>query len=560
MVDSEILKNEIKASFKMLGYESRGNQEQIVYDVLDLFLNKNKRNVVLGAPTGAGKSLIGAVISDCINKLTERESGVLPSIIAMGTNSLAKQYSDSFSHLDKSEYFQIRGAGTYSCAYMEAQPSAVSKTADECVVKKLHETEVEKYCKKCEFNIAKKIINATDNLVTNYTYFMISALASGHLKPRNLHIFDEAHTLNSWFCSYSEIVVSIDLLDRYIKELGDVNGKCDNEIAALIMLKDKITIKEVGENNYKQYLEVLKSIYTSVASTLGAQSTLLTKVDVLKSSKYDKMARKYISLASKITDLFDNDYDHVFDAAVPNTFTVKTIFISHMIEKLLTEYNLFMSGTITESYVYDILELDKEKTAIIQLPPVFPKENKPIFFIGKQSLNYQVMKDPETISTLKDQIKKIVTFHKDQKGLILVPSFYLGSQLAYNMKYTKVFEHKQGTNISELISDFKDYKGSSVFVSPSIFEGLSFDDDLSRFQIIVKSPFESLGDKRVKYIADNYPKIYQEMTLLKIVQGAGRAVRSPEDYAATYCLDQSTQRIFEDKSNIWKSHFKIMSK
>jgi superfamily II DNA or RNA helicase len=99
MVDSEKLKNEIQASFKMLGYEARGNQEQIVYEVLDLFLNKNKRNVVLGAPTGAGKSLLGAVISDCINKLTERESGVLPSIIAMGTNSLAKQYSDSFSHL-----------------------------------------------------------------------------------------------------------------------------------------------------------------------------------------------------------------------------------------------------------------------------------------------------------------------------------------------------------------------------------------------------------------------------------------------------------------------------
>jgi Rad3-related DNA helicase len=219
-----------------------------------------------------------------------------------------------------------------------------------------------------------------------------------------------------------------------------------------------------------------------------------------------------------------------------------------------------MSGTITESYIYDILELDAETTEVIQLPPVFPPEHKPVFFIGKQALNYQAMKDPETISTLKEQIKKIVTFHKDQKGLILVPSFYLGNQLSFGVKYTKVFEHKQGTNISELINDFKNYSGSAVFVSPSIFEGLSFDDDMSRFQILVKTPFDSLGDRRIKHIADNYPKIYREMALLKIVQGAGRAVRSPEDWAATYCLDKSTQRIFEDKSNIWKHHFKIMSK
>jgi Rad3-related DNA helicase len=241
-------------------------------------------------------------------------------------------------------------------------------------------------------------------------------------------------------------------------------------------------------------------------------------------------------------------------------FTVKPIFVGSMMSNLLTTYNLFMSGTITESYAYDILELSPDETEIIQLESVFPPENKPIFFIGKQALNYNTLKDPETIDTLKTQIKKIVNFHDGQKGLILVPSFYLGNQLSYGIKYTRVFEHKSGTNISELIEDFKKYKGSAVFVSPSIFEGLSFDGDDCRFQVLVKAPYDSLGDKRIKHIADNYPKIYQEMALLKIIQGAGRGVRSPDDFAASYCLDSSIQRLFNSKSNIWKSHFKVMSK
>jgi ATP-dependent DNA helicase DinG len=558
MIPKLDIDTQIQLAYKKLGYTVRGNQAEIIFSVVDAFLNKGKKNVILGAPTGVGKSIIGAVISECVNALTPEKSD-LASIIAMGTNSLAVQYAESFDSLGEYDYFRIMGASNYPCRYMAAQPSATSVTADDCAYSKMHETEQQKYCGGCEYKHAKKMVNATSNLITNYTYFMISALASDHLKKRKLHIFDEAHTLNDWFCSYAEIVVSVELIDKYIKELGDVNGKCDNEIAGLIMLKQKVSSAEIGENNYDQCLKILLSIYVSIASTLGAQSEMLKGEDVVRSVKYAKMARKYTSIGSKISDMFDNDYEHVFDNTVPNTFTVKTIFVGKMMAPLLTDYNLFMSATITEQYAFEILELDKGETEIIQLDSVFPPENKPLFFIGKQALNYNTLKDPDTITTLKTQIRKVVEFYGEEKGLILVPSFYLGNQLSFGVRYTKVFEHKAGVNLSELISEFKKYKGSAVLVSPSIYEGLDFANDSARFQILVKSPYPSLGDKRIKYIADNYPKIYQEMTLLKIIQGTGRGVRHPEDYCSTFFLDQSSKKIFDSKLNIWKDHFDIKS-
>lgn len=559
IIEPELIKTTVAESFKKLNYKPRGNQSEIVFDVVKSFLIDGKQNVVLGAPTGIGKSILGAAISETVDALTQ-EDATLSSIIAMGQNSLALQYADSFSSLGEYEYFQIKGASNYPCFYMESQPSATSKTADDCVRSKLHETEVAKYCGGCEYYRSRKIINATRNLITNYTYFMISAMASGHLESRKLHIFDEAHTFNSWFCSYSEIIVSVENIDKYIKELGDVNGKCDNEIAGLIMLRKKIEDNGIAENNYEQVLEILLSLYKSIATTLGAQALMLSKVDLVKSVKYDKLSRRYNLLGSKISDLFDNSYEHVFDNTVPNTITVKTVFVGAvMMKRFLSKYNLFMSATITESYVYDILGLDRDSTEVIQLPPVFPPENKPLFFIGKQPLNYNTMKEQSTIDTLKQQMKKIVEFHGEEKGLILVPSFYLGNQLSYGVKYTRVYEHKQGTNLSDLIVKFKEYKGSAVLVSPSIYEGLSFDDDAARFQIIVKSPFDSLGDKRIKYIADNYPKIYQEMTLLKIIQGTGRGVRSPTDYCSSFFLDASSKKLFDSKTNIWKSHFVVKS-
>lgn len=552
------LETKILEAYKKLNYTARGNQLDIVYSIVDAFLNKKKKNVVIDAPTGVGKSLIGAVVSETIAALTSSNTS-LPSIIAMGTNSLALQYIESFSDLGDYQYFQIKGASNYPCAYMEMQLSAVSKTAEECVKSKLNELEVKKYCGGCEFNKAKKIVNSTQNLITNYTYFMISALSSDHLKPRKLHIFDEAHTLSDWFCSYAEILVSVDMIDRYIKELGDCNGKCDNEIAGLIMLKQKVSSAEIGDNNYKQCLEILLSIYKSIAGVLGTQATMLEGQDVIKSARYEKLARKYVSLSTKITDLFDNEYDHVFDNSIPNTFTVKPIFVGKMMEKLLTNYNLFMSATISDQYAFEILDLDPEETEIIRLDPVFPPENKKLFFIGKMALNFNTLKDSDTIDTLRDQIKKIVEFHEEDKGLILVPSFYLGNQLSFGIRYTKVFEHKSGVNLSDLIQEYKKYKGRAILVSPSIYEGLSFDGDAARFQILVKTPYASLGDKRIKYIADNYPNIYQEMALLKIIQGAGRAVRSPTDYAATYMLDPTIKKLFNSKHNTWKSQFKVLT-
>lgn len=549
------LTTQIEKSFKKLGFTPRGNQASICHDVIHAFLVDNKKNVVLGAPTGIGKSVIGAVVSDALNTLTPHNDD-LSSVISMGTNVLAHQYYDSFSKLDKYQVFQIKGASNYPCQFMAMQPGATSKTAEECVKSKLMPQEISKYCRGCEYDASKKIVNSTETLITNYSYFLISAMATNHLKPRKLHVFDEAHLLNDIFCSYTEIVVSVELIDKFIKELGDVNGKCDNEIAGLIMLKQRVSSGEVGDGNYMQIIEILKSIYQSIGVTLENQGEMLKTVDVVKSSRYAKLARKYFSHGSKIVDLFENDYDHVFDNSIPNTFTVKTIFVGKMIEKLLTKYNLFMSATITEQFVYDTLNLDREVTEFIEVPAVFPPENKPLFFIGKTALNYNSLKLPDTINDLKAQVKAIVEFHGKEKGLVFVPSFFLGSQLSRCVgSGTRVFEHKSGMNLPELVNDFKRYVGSSILISPSIFEGLDFKDDTSRFQIIVKSPYPSLGDKRIKHIAENYPGIYQEMTLIKILQGIGRSIRTPEDYAVTYFTDASSKKLYDSKLNIWKDHY-----
>jgi Rad3-related DNA helicase len=78
---------------------------------------------------------------------------------------------------------------------------------------------------------------------------------------------------------------------------------------------------------------------------------------------------------------------------------------------------------------------------------------------------------------------------------------------------------------------------------------------MSRFQVLVKAPFPSLGDKRMKFILDKHNSIYSLIALMKLVQGAGRSVRSIDDHAVTYVLDKNAERLWTSKANIWKDEF-----
>ena len=545
----------IVESFDFLELKPRGNQIDIIDSVLVEFFDNNKRNVVLCAGTGVGKSIIGAVISDCVDRILEDEDG-LPSIIMMQNNALAKQYTESFEHLGKYKYFQIKGASNYACNFMSAQTNNKFSNAEECARKKMHPDEVEKYCRGCEFHEAKSLVNTTKNLITNYAYFLTSSLVSNHLQPRKLHVFDEAHVFNDAYTSFSEITLSSELLNKYIKELNDTNDKCEKEAAALVLLKQRIENKDIGLGNYMACIEIVMGIYKSAAKKLDSLSNLLKGQDVIKSTLYERRSKKFASLADKISSFIVGKYDHVLEDSVPNTIAIKTIFVSDKIDSLLARKNLFMSATITDTMSEDIIGLNEKDTAFIMTPPVFPPENKPIFFVGNTALNYNSLKDPEVTRWLKNSVGKIVDFHKGQKGLIIAPSFFLGSSVVKGLN-CKVFEHQQGKNLSELIKSFKEYSGSAILVSPSIFEGLDFKNDESRFQIILKSPFASLADKRIKYIADKYPTIYQEMTLLKILQGIGRSVRTPDDFAATYMLDSTSKKLYDSRLNLWKDHYVV---
>lgn len=526
--------------------------------VLEQFFDFNKRNVVLSADTGTGKSIIAAVIAKCFNYI---EPEKLAAFTLMQNNALVGQYADTFGKYSEKEFYQIKGASNYPCPALQELTNDPNVNAESCVFEQLPEPAKLKFCTKCSFRKSRSLRNETMNLITNYSYYFVSKMWSESLEDRPLTVFDEAHTINEVFCDHNAIFFSVERLDDYANEVTrDLGPHAEAEAKTFREIKSMIKSGQVRESNYMDVCRKLLHAYKTLTEKYMEHAEGKSMENAVK---IKSIGKKYFNLGCKIGDLIQYNYDHVFEYRGDDeqSVSIKPVFIGRMAETILGKRNLFMSATISDKYIIETLELDHKTVGFVKLPPVFPAEAKAIVFVGNRSLNYGLMNDSDVIADLANQCNMIVDAHagQEEKGLILVPSFKVAEQMAQGIKSrrARVFLHDRRTPLHNLLYDFKKCTKPAVLISPSIYEGLDFAGDDSRYQIILKAPYPSLGEKRMKHIADKYGDIYRLMTLKKVIQGIGRSVRSEDDWAVTYVLDANVKKLFNSDLNVWEDQFEV---
>jgi hypothetical protein len=90
----------------------------------------------------------------------------------------------------------------------------------------------------------------------------------------------------------------------------------------------------------------------------------------------------------------------------------------------------------------------------------------------------------------------------------------------------------------EIIAEHMNATKPTVLISPSLHLGLDLKDDLSRFQIITKVPYPSLGDRWIDKKRKRNEQWYKCQTALRLVQGYGRS-----ELARDVRIDELKERI-----------------
>lgn len=567
---------QILEAYERIGFEPRDRQVEYINQILIAFLDEKVKNVILSAPTGTGKSIIAAVVADVAHKIKHPHQSEGASFLLTATNVLAHQYHDTFLDDDEphdNTFHIIKGAGNYECEALSTPEEP--QTAESCSVvmfqKQGLESIVNTYCERCEYKWSRSRKGSSRHLITNYSWYFLDRMYSTHpMEKRTVCVFDEAHLINDLFVEHNAIYFSEKRLAQFAEEVSEGLSVGGTDIFKNFKhVREHLIAGKITDQNYMEYLELLHSTYKLVSEAAAREADRNTR-DHKKYLKLSKLGKKYFNLGCKIDDLMIFDYPHVFEYKPKDVkkfqneheVSVKPIFVGEMFEALdNADHNLLMSATISDVWAKRTLSLPGE-TKFIKLPPQFPPQNKKVIFFKTQTLNYNTMKDPATIKKLCASAWQIVDHHtkKGERGIILAPSFIIVESVAQTLRTMggnfKIFEHRRGEKLADVLEEFKAYtRGPAVILTPSGFEGIDLPGDLSRFQILCKAPFGSLGDKRVAHILNVYPDIYSLTALMKVTQGAGRSVRSAEDWATTYCLDAGIQRLWSAKTNAWADEF-----
>jgi len=187
------------------------------------------------------------------------------------------------------------------------------------------------------------------------------------------------------------------------------------------------------------------------------------------------------------------------------------------------------------------------------IPNMFPVEKRRIYYRPVASVSRKTTGTAYPL--LANEISGILEENKDVKGIVHCVSYDLAKYLCEHVRQRgRVITHNSYDR-EEKIADFKKANRPMVLFSPSIVRGESFDDDMSRFNILPKVPYGNLGDPQIsrRVYSDKYHgrEWYIYNTIADVIQSCGRSNRSMDDWSRSYLLDEQFGTLIRENRRLF---------
>ncbi len=588
----------------------RDLQLEAIEDIKSAY-NNGFKNVVLKAPTGSGKSIIGLEVS----RQLDMESHVL-------TNEffLQQQYLETVKDYGYDADI-IASAHQYTC---KANQQNV-KTLAECKLAGLSLSKAwnQASCaKSCDFMINRFMTPFRQSIITNYAYYLkmmnyafrqkgIGKNQAGMNRhelqtatyngpppiiPRKLVIADEAHKLGEATQNYFSFTIDMRLA-LMLKEKQDALRTTGiwmpglrlqwGALAKLINAMLKIKFDDV--DGHLNALESIKGWFINMR-----EASLETKQFVsmkwggsiedgkIVNSTMPNEVRELLALDAVYEETFCriDDYLQLIngDGKLGNNLDGKQNFVisyegrqgrgykfydeaalcQHTFHPW-SENRLFMSATIGDPEAFiKRFGLNASETKILEVDPQWNYDKSKIVLMA--STDFRHANTGLAQAEMIPDINLILQRHINDAGIIHTTTYENAAAIKKQTNTNRLILYKNAAEKRVLVKQLKtgQLPHNSVMVGPSIAEGVDMPGELCRFQILLKVPFPYLGDRL--WAKRNYSKdrwIYRSHAIFSIIQAIGRGVRYDGDYCTTYLLDK---RFDVYLRSMWKYLPKDMAK
>lgn len=508
-------------------------QEQIdaITKIQKLF-DSGKKVVAFQGPTGLGKTLVGMTFAQRI-----KEQGGNTHILTI-TKILQEQYARDFP---APQVEILKGRANYTCTHRESFGVDCTKA----VCKKIYDKGIIPECLNygstgmairlllspndhlCPY--WKQLQTCKDNSITlfNFKSFLFQQRL-GRFGTRSLMIIDECHNIETELMSF----VTLELSERV---LNLIDVQIDRPLTSKRLVMEWLEEKEV----YSKLLKIASGELFTESSIAGLDEE---DSDEIKKAllKVENFLR-YLASTDWVCEV-KNYRDR--DGKYLNKIVARPLFVQNFAEDILfskADKIIAMSATILDFPTWSKnLGLSSTTTTYVEGPCVFPAKNRPILLdyaanLGSKHLNH---KQKPTWPKCVDKVVQIIERHKGQRGIIHTHSGTMTTLMRKEIASPRfLFQTDFDEDKKALLAEHS-RRSDSIIVAPGMHEGIDLKDDLSRFQIIVKIPWPDMSDKLVSARKAVDPTFMPWQCSLKLVQCYGRSIRSKDDWAVTYIIDE----------------------
>jgi len=163
-----------------------------------------------------------------------------------------------------------------------------------------------------------------------------------------------------------------------------------------------------------------------------------------------------------------------------------------------------------------------------------------------------------TMPKMADKIEELANHHQGERGFVHCNSYNIMEDLyEYLPKSIQRRTMKQDPDDREGSLEKWFRSNKQIFLSVAMSEGISLDDDRTRWQAVVKASYPFVGDERVSYRLNelNDWGWYNGCAAINLQQAVGRGMRSKTDYCVTYLLDSSFKSLLNRNRGLFEDWF-----
>jgi DNA excision repair protein ERCC-2 len=574
----------------------RKTQDTVIKDVHEAI--KNKKNIIVHAPTGIGKtaSVLAPALSYAIDKditiffLTSRQT---QHNIAVDTlKQIKKKHGNDFGVADIIgkkwmclQEVEALASGDFSdyCKKLRDDDNcefylntlkksrrmtiSAENTLNELkVLSPLHVNEVMSNCEKpklCPYEMVSLLARDAKVVIADYNTLFNSSIRDnlfGRINKQlenSIIIVDEGHNLPNRARELLTAKLSTFILDRALKEANKF--EFFNVLNILKNLKEVFDELSFDLNFNKEEKLVRKYEFVDKINERGNYEEIAAELNLTGDLIKEKQKQSYVSSIGKFLEAWlnqDNGFARILKKDFDNNLVLNyrcldpSLVTKDVIER--SYCTIIMSGTLTPTFMYkDILGFDNVVEKVYENP--FPKDNRLCLIVPETTTKFTRRNNVE-YKKIADVCNKIVEKIPGNVALFF-PSYDLRDKVfknLYDICNRKMLIEKPNLSKDEkeeILEEFKMNKDKGAVllaVSTGNFgEGVDLPGDFLKGVVIIGLPLEK-PDLETKELIDYYEEKYGKgfdyayifPAITKCLQNAGRCIRSETDKGVIVFLDE----------------------